>query len=166
MELFPAPYVHIGGDEAPKTRWKASPVAQEVMRREGLKNEEELQSYFIRRVEKFINSKVTVRDVRDFYGALVDHLANGKGYFITTNIFTLEASKFAEDKPIELIDEYGLVRYIKKAGKAGEFFRPTESPASPKLCPHCDSKLVEKNWKYGPFIGCSNYPKCRFTEKL
>lgn len=57
MDLFPAPYVHIGGDEAPKTRWKASPVAQEVMRREGLKNEEELQSYFIRRVEKIINSK-------------------------------------------------------------------------------------------------------------
>lgn len=57
MDLFPAPYVHIGGDEAPKTRWKASAVAQEVMRREGLKNEEELQSYFIRRVEKFINSK-------------------------------------------------------------------------------------------------------------
>ncbi|MBI3713897.1 MAG: family 20 glycosylhydrolase [Burkholderiales bacterium] len=57
MDLFPAPYVHIGGDEAPKTRWKASAVAQEVMRREGLKNEEELQSYFIRRVEKMINSK-------------------------------------------------------------------------------------------------------------
>lgn len=57
MDLFPAPYVHIGGDEAPKTRWKTSALAQEVMRREGLKNEEELQSYFIRRVEKFINSK-------------------------------------------------------------------------------------------------------------
>lgn len=57
IDLFPSPYIHIGGDEAPKTRWKASPLAQEVMRREGLKNEEELQSYFIRRVEKFINSK-------------------------------------------------------------------------------------------------------------
>lgn len=57
IALFPSPYLHIGGDEAPKTRWKASPLAQEVMRREGLKNEEELQSYFIRRVEKFINSK-------------------------------------------------------------------------------------------------------------
>ena len=55
--LFPGPYIHIGGDEAPKTRWKASALAQEVMKREGLKNEEELQSYFIRRVEKFINSK-------------------------------------------------------------------------------------------------------------
>jgi hexosaminidase len=57
MALFPSPYIHIGGDEAPKTRWKTSPIAQAVMKREGLKNEEELQSYFIRRVEKFINSK-------------------------------------------------------------------------------------------------------------
>lgn len=55
--LFPGPYIHIGGDEAPKTRWKASALAQEVMKREGLKNEEELQSYFIRRVEKMINAK-------------------------------------------------------------------------------------------------------------
>ena len=55
--LFPGPYVHIGGDEAPKARWKASPVAQAVIRREGLKNEEELQSYFIRRVERMLSAR-------------------------------------------------------------------------------------------------------------
>ena len=57
VELFPAPYVHIGGDEAPKDRWKESPIAQEIIKREGLKDEHELQSYFIRRIEKFLNSK-------------------------------------------------------------------------------------------------------------
>ncbi|MFZ6745306.1 beta-N-acetylhexosaminidase [Undibacterium sp. JH2W] len=57
MALFPGQYLHIGGDEVPKARWKNSALAQEVMRREGLKNEEELQSWFIRRIEKFINSK-------------------------------------------------------------------------------------------------------------
>ncbi|MBR7745754.1 beta-N-acetylhexosaminidase [Undibacterium baiyunense] len=57
IDLFPGQYIHIGGDEAPKTRWKASPLAQAVMQREGLKNEEELQSYFIRRVGQFIQSK-------------------------------------------------------------------------------------------------------------
>jgi hexosaminidase len=57
VELFPAPYVHIGGDEAPKDRWKESAIAQEVIKREGLKDEHELQSYFIRRIEKFLNSK-------------------------------------------------------------------------------------------------------------
>ncbi|MEH6418639.1 family 20 glycosylhydrolase [Pseudomonas sp. CGJS7] len=57
VALFPAPYVHIGGDEAPKTRWKSSDVAQAVMRREGLKDEHELQSYFIQRMEKFLHSR-------------------------------------------------------------------------------------------------------------
>jgi hexosaminidase len=55
--LFPGPYVHIGGDEVPKDRWKESPVAQAVIRREGLKDEEELQSYFIRRIGRFLHSK-------------------------------------------------------------------------------------------------------------
>ena len=56
MALFPGQYLHVGGDEAPKARWRASPDAQAVMRRENLKNEEELQSYFIQRVEKFLNA--------------------------------------------------------------------------------------------------------------
>lgn len=68
--------------------------------------------------KKFTTSKVTVSDVRDFYGALADCLANGKSYFITTNSFTLEAEKFAEDKPIELIDGDKLVRYIRMAEKS------------------------------------------------
>ena len=50
VELFPAPFVHIGGDEAPKDRWKECPLCQEVMQREGLKDEEELQGYFTSRV--------------------------------------------------------------------------------------------------------------------
>jgi hexosaminidase len=54
MELFPSPYIHIGGDEAPKARWEESPVAQEVIRREGLADERELQSWFIRRIERFL----------------------------------------------------------------------------------------------------------------
>ncbi len=56
-ELFPSTYIHIGGDECPKTRWKQCAKCQERIKNEGLKNEEELQSYFIKRVEKFINSK-------------------------------------------------------------------------------------------------------------
>jgi hexosaminidase len=56
MELFPGPYVHIGGDEVPKTRWEQSPVAQAVMRREGLADEEELQGWFTRRIERYVNA--------------------------------------------------------------------------------------------------------------
>ena len=56
-DLFPSTYIHIGGDEAPKDQWKVSPFAQQVMKAEGLKDENELQSYFIRRIEKFLASK-------------------------------------------------------------------------------------------------------------
>jgi len=54
MQIFPSRYIHIGGDEVPKKEWKESPVAQEVIRREGLAGEEQLQSYFIRRIERFL----------------------------------------------------------------------------------------------------------------
>ncbi|UCF20550.1 MAG: family 20 glycosylhydrolase [Gemmatimonadota bacterium] len=54
IDLFPGRYIHIGGDEAPKRRWEESETAQEVMRREGLADEHELQSYFIRRIESFL----------------------------------------------------------------------------------------------------------------
>ncbi len=54
--LFPGPYIHVGGDEVPKDTWKNSPDCQALMRREGLKNEEELQSWFVRRIEKIVNA--------------------------------------------------------------------------------------------------------------
>lgn len=57
VELFPGKYIHIGGDEVPKDRWHNCPKCQERMKNENLKDEHELQSYFVKRMEKFINSK-------------------------------------------------------------------------------------------------------------
>ena len=57
MELFPSHYIHIGGDECPKKAWKKCAHCQALMKREGLKSEEELQSWFIHRIEKFVNGK-------------------------------------------------------------------------------------------------------------
>jgi len=54
--LFPGKYIHIGGDEVPKESWKTNAACQALMKREGLKNEEELQSWFIRRIEKIVNA--------------------------------------------------------------------------------------------------------------
>lgn len=54
--LFPSPYVHIGGDECPKTRWKSCARCQARMQTEDLKDEHELQSYFIQRMERFANA--------------------------------------------------------------------------------------------------------------
>lgn len=56
-DLFPSEIIHIGGDEAPKDRWKECPHCQQRIKDEGLKDEHELQSYFIARIEKFLNSK-------------------------------------------------------------------------------------------------------------
>ncbi|MBQ3026554.1 MAG: beta-N-acetylhexosaminidase [Alistipes sp.] len=54
LALFPSKYIHIGGDEAPKHRWKVCPDCQKRIQEEGLKDEHELQSYFMKRVEKFL----------------------------------------------------------------------------------------------------------------
>ena len=56
MELFPSEFIHIGGDEAPKRRWKKCPKCQARMKKEGLANEHELQSYFVQRIDKFLAS--------------------------------------------------------------------------------------------------------------
>lgn len=115
--------------------------------------------------KKFISREVTVGAIRDFYGALANKLANGKGYFITTNKFTLEAQKFAEDKPIELIDGFRLIDYIKLANKDLTTM-VSLSGAENMTCPKCGNKLTKKKGKFGYFIGCSNYPNCRFTRKI
>ncbi|WP_207234183.1 beta-N-acetylhexosaminidase [Pseudobacter ginsenosidimutans] len=57
MELFPSEYIHIGGDECPKDRWKACRYCQKRIKDQKLKDEFELQSYFVKRIEKFVNSK-------------------------------------------------------------------------------------------------------------
>lgn len=57
MAVFPSPYIHIGGDECPKDQWEANALCQERMRTEGLKNGDELQSWFVRRIEAFLNKR-------------------------------------------------------------------------------------------------------------
>ena len=54
VSLFPSKYIHIGGDECPRVRWKECPHCQQRIQQEGLKDENELQSYFMHRVEKFL----------------------------------------------------------------------------------------------------------------
>ncbi len=113
--------------------------------------------------KKYYKNSVSVHDVRDFYGALAHNLANGKGLFITTSIFSKEAEKFAEGKPIELIDGFKLIKLIKIAeGKSSiDVIEPIE-----QLCPKCGGKLVQKIGKYGNFYGCSNFPECKFTKGI
>lgn len=57
MELFPSHYIHIGGDECPKKAWKKCIHCQTLMKKEGLPDEEALQSWFIHKIEQFVNSR-------------------------------------------------------------------------------------------------------------
>jgi hexosaminidase len=57
MELFPSKYIHIGGDEVPKTRWKSCEICQYAIRKNKLRNENELQSFFIKQIDAYLASK-------------------------------------------------------------------------------------------------------------
>jgi hexosaminidase len=57
LDIFPSKYIHIGGDECPKDRWKECPDCQSLIKKLNLKDEHELQSYFVQRIERFLNSK-------------------------------------------------------------------------------------------------------------
>jgi hexosaminidase len=57
IAIFPSKYIHIGGDESPKKYWKESAFCQQLIQEKGLKDEHGLQSYFIQRIEKYVNTK-------------------------------------------------------------------------------------------------------------
>ncbi len=143
------------------------------------------KKYYIQ-CKKFMTREVTPHDVRDFLGAItnVNNPAE-KGYFITTNKFTLAAECAAEGNPrIELIDGLRLIEYYKMAHGQN---MPEENPVdarprvndvsrqtqSPRTCPRCRGELVLRTAKHGEragkqFWGCSNFAKtdCTFTENV
>ena len=57
LDLFPSKFIHIGGDECPKQHWKQCPSCQAKIKSENLNSEMELQSYFVKRIEKFLNAR-------------------------------------------------------------------------------------------------------------
>jgi restriction system protein len=122
--------------------------------------------------KKFITRQVSVGDVRNFYGAIVDKLSGAKAFFITTNIFTLEAEKFVEDKPIELIDGRKLMEYVRMSGiNILNPKRPVFGSDVSNKCPQCGSQLVLRTARKGPsvgkdFYGCSSYPRCKFIRNI
>ncbi len=121
---------------------------------------------YVVQCKKFFNKhKVNPHDVRDFYGAMGDRHINGKGFFITTNIFTHEAEAFAEDKPIELIDSSGVVALVRESGLLGS---PHQVQDGKDHCPKCGSPLIERtNRENGiHFLGCVRFPDCKFTKPV
>lgn len=115
--------------------------------------------------KKFITRQVKVDDVRAFAGALAGKLANGNGIFITTNVFTSEARKFAEENRIEAIDGDDLVSLLNSVSV--EIDSPVTNGSVEKTCPRCHiGRLIVKHGKYGAFLGCTRFPSCKKTEKI
>lgn len=116
--------------------------------------------------KKFITSQVGVEQVREFVGVLVGKLANGNGIFITTNIFTTEAKKYAEESMIELIDGYKLTKLIRSVDlKIDSEIEDDEN----QKCPKCGGDLIRKKRRDDEnvvFWGCANYPRCHFTKNI
>jgi len=109
--------------------------------------------------------KVSEPEVRNFLGSLTHEYVMGTGYFVTTSSFTMEAKQFARGECIELVDGSRLIEYIRVAEKNG-FSVKQENERVEKTCPDCRVELVIKEGKFGKFIGCSNYPKCKYTDSL
>lgn len=116
--------------------------------------------------------KVGVQPVREFYGVMSSRRAAG-GYFVTSGVFTDEASKFAQGLNIEMVDGNRLRGMIAAASKqvsppAKEVSLPiTVSPT----CPKCGSDMVKRVARQGAnsgkeFWGCVAYPKCKGTKLL
>ncbi len=107
--------------------------------------------------------KVGVNVVREMFGVLTAHQAN-HFIIISSGTFTQQAIDFAAGKPIELIDGPKLLALVNDVQVS-----PQVTIEKPKVCPKCSGELVERTAKRGPnagttFLGCSTFPKCRYTE--
>lgn len=117
--------------------------------------------------KKLINNYVKVSQMRDFFGAITHRGSQGTNYFITTTDFSNGSRAFAQNKPIELINCQKLITNIKNTYKPedfNKFLKHIEEEA--ERCPNCNGELVERHSRFGPFIGCSNYPRCHYKKKI
>ena len=79
--------------------------------------------YYIQ-CKRLTDWKVRVEQVRDFYGAITDHLNGGKGYYVTTSSYTQEAKDFAKGKPLELLDDEDLISMIRSTKGRENYINP------------------------------------------
>jgi restriction system protein len=129
------------------------------------------------------SQKVGVSVIREMYGILIAENAT-QVTIITSGTFTQEAKVFAINKPIDLVDGPALLQLIKsvqhhqypsvQSAVPGSPFRTTPEIAdsvSQDTCPQCGSSLVTRVARKGSnaggrFVGCSAFPKCRFTRQV
>jgi restriction system protein len=118
------------------------------------------QTYLVQ-CKHYKSWKVSVQIVREFFGIVTAENATG-GYIVTSGRFTKDAYSFAEGKNIHLINGYDLVEMLD----SNDLEKAKSITNDGKVCPDCGGELLERSGKFGKFLGCSNYPKCKFTKDL
>lgn len=125
---------------------------------------------FLVQCKQWRNQKVDVRVIREMYGLMAARQANGV-MIITSGLFTQEAKNFAADKPIDLIEGSQLADLIKSVQTNALPYAPAETDklSIASICPSCGSELVLRIARQGKniggkFMGCSNFPRCKFTK--
>ena len=143
MELFPSRYIHIGGDEAQKTRWKQCPLCQARMKKERLANEEDLQGYFMKRISDYVRGKG-----REVIGW--DELTNS-GFLPDNSIILgwqgwgLAALKAAEEGHRFIMTPARIMYLIRYQGP--QWFEPLTYFGNNTLKDVYDYEPVRKDWK-------------------
>lgn len=110
--------------------------------------------------------KVGIKAVQEIVGA-INHYGASKGMVITNSYFTSNARALAKSNNIELWDRDKLINIMaENQGKELSEIVTSEFKNTTTYCPLCNSELVERNGKNGSFLGCSSFPKCRFTKNI
>jgi restriction system protein len=125
---------------------------------------------FLVQCKHWKTQKLDVRVVREMYGVMTAEGASG-AIIITSGLFTQDARNFAEDKPIDLVEGYQLADLIMSVQKPSPRAQNLEQSKPSKMtCQKCGSSLVIRVARRGKtpgrkFWGCSNFPKCTFTQE-
>jgi restriction system protein len=115
---------------------------------------------------KRYSNKVGIEAVQQIIGAKEYYKAD-KGIVITNNYFTPNAVKLASSTNIELWDRNKLLNVFYKSNARETLIKTFgENIAENKICKKCNAEMKIKQGKYGEFYGCSNFPKCSYTEQI
>ncbi|TVQ33683.1 MAG: hypothetical protein EA376_01505 [Phycisphaeraceae bacterium] len=121
--------------------------------------------------KRFKSTRVGAPILRDLLGATIAAKAS-RGILVTTSSFTAQAREWARDQPLTLVDGLSLINMMQEALPPNWIvprewvLRELAEEALPTACPICSNIVRRRHGRYGPFLGCTLYPRCTWTMNL